>query len=160
MIIAQLSWKITLMSKMESWSLRWIRTLIHLNRTPHQRQIQSHSRSRSRNRNHSLSPMTLMTTKTSAQQLNLIMMLSCMATPVNHPNITRQAAAPAALNATSPGLQTTLIAGIQLWQLANVYQNRWPQNHTSMAKRLWIRKLAFALRAASSAVGVGPRTIL
>jgi len=148
MITALLSWKITHMSRMESWSLRWIRSLGHLNRTPHQRQIQS--------RNHSLNPMT----PTNAQHHNLTMMPSCMAIPVSHQNITRQAAAQTAPNAISLGLQATLIDGIQLTRPAAAYLIKRPQKPTSMAKRLLTLKLVFALRAVLNAVGAGPKTIL
>jgi len=154
MITALHSWKITHMSKMESWSLRWIRSLGHLNRTPNQRQIQIQSRSRSRSL--SLSPMTLM----SAQHHNLTMVPSCMAILVSHQNITRQAAAQTALNATSPGLQVTLIVGIQLTRPVVACLIKRPQKPTSMAKRLLTLKLVSVLRAALNAVGAGLRTIL
>jgi len=150
MITALLSWRITHMSRMESWSLRWIRSLGHLNRTPNQRQIQIQSRSRS------LNPMTLM----SAQHHNLTMMPSCMAIPVSHQNITLQAAAQTALNATSPGLQATLIGGIQLTRPAAAYLIKRPQKPTSMAKKLLTLKLVSVPRAALNAVGAGPRMIL
>ena len=148
MITALLSWRITHMSRMESWSLRWIRSLGHLSRTPNQRQIQIQSRS--------LNPMILM----SAQHHNLTMMPSCMAIPVSHQNITLQAAAQTALNATSPGLQVTLIGGIQLTRSAAAYLIKRPQKPISMAKRLLTLKLVSVPRAALNAVGVGPRTIL
>ena len=150
MITALLSWRITLMSRMESWSLRWIRSLGHLSRTPNQRQIQIQSRSRS------LNPMTLM----NAQHHNLTMMPSCMVIPVSHQNITWQAAAQIALNATSPGLQATLIGGIQLTRPAAAYLIKRPQKPTSMAKRLLTLKLVSVPRAALNAVGAGPRMIL
>ena len=156
MITALLSWRITHMSRMESWSLRWIRSLGHLSRTPNHRQRQIQIQSRSRSRSLILSPMTV----TSAQHHNLTMMPSCMAILVNHRNITRQAAAQAALNATSPGLQAILIVGNQLTRPAVAYLIKRPQKPTSMAKRLLTLKLVSVPRVVSNAVGAGPRTVL
>merc|ERR1712038_937985 len=107
---------------MESWSLRWIRSLDLLDLTPnhHQIQIQNLNRSRSHSRSPRLRPNLTM----NAQQLNLTMALSCMVTPVNHRNITQTTVAQTALNATSLGLQAILIDGIQNRRPAAVYQSK------------------------------------
>ena len=147
MTTAQLSWRITLTFRMASWSLRWIRSLDRLCRTPSRSQILS--------RNRSPSPSLMMT----AQQINSTMKPSCMVILVSHQSTTHQAVAQAALSAISLGLLATQTVGIQLRRPAVVCRIRCPQVPTSMAKRPLTRKLAFVLRAASNAVGAGPRMI-
>merc|ERR1712051_154970 len=146
--IAQSLWRITLMLKMASWSLSWIRSLDRLTRTPSQSQIQI------LNHNHSLRP-----TLRHALHKNLIMKQSCTAILVSHRSITLQTAALVALNAICLGLQAIPIGGIQMRRPAAVYLSRKPQMITSMANWLRTRKLVFVLKAVLSAVGVGPRKI-
>ena len=141
---------------MESWSLRWIRSLDLLDLTPNQRQIQIQSL----NRSHSRSPRLRHNLTMNAQQHSLTMALSCMVTPVNHRNITQTTVAQTAPNAISLGLQAILIDGIQNRRPAAVYQSKRHQMPTTMAKRPRILKLVSVPRAALNAVGVGPRTIL